>query len=184
MSKNKVTIGIIGHPASGKDAASDYLVSRGFLKISGGDILREEMTKLGLSVERASVHEFAKEMRKKYGNSYPAEEEVKMSKENDGNSVVIGMRNLEEIRVLREGIGKDFKLIAINAPIEIRYKRAKDRGRIGDDISFEQFKKEEEKEKLDLSGSHEVDKVILTADVVIENDDTLEDLYKKIDEVC
>lgn len=183
MESKKIVFGVVGHPASGKDAVSDYLALRGFFKISGGDILREEMKKIGIPLDRAHVHEFVVKMRKENGNGYPAQEEVNRIKNNNGNSVVIGMRNTEEIKILRNGVGYDFKLIAVNSPTEVRYERAKARGRIGDDISFEQFKEEEKKERSATSGSHEVDKVIEISDVLIDNDGTLEELHEKIDEL-
>ncbi len=178
MVNESIIIGVTGHPASGKDTIADYLASQGFFKISGGDILREEMQKLGIPIDRSHIHEFVNEMRKERGNGYLAEEMIKKIK---GNAVVSGIRNSEEIRIFREKFGNAFKLIAVQTPIEARYVRAKERGRIGDAISFERFKTEEEKEKAAESGSHEVDNVMALADVIMNNDGSKEDLFQKID---
>ena len=74
-----------------------------------------------------------------------------------------------------------FSLVAIETPLEVRYARAQDRGRVGDHISFEQFKKEDEEERKSQSGSHEVDLVIAMADTVLQNNGSMEDLFKKVD---
>ncbi len=178
MEKKLIIIGITGHPASGKDTVADYLVARGFSKVSGGDILREEMQKLEIPTDRSHLHEFVTEMRKRRGNGYLSEETIKRI---NGNTVISGIRNSEEVRVFREELGDNFKIIAVETPIEIRYQRAKERGRIGDNISFDQFSREEEREKAAESGSHEVNLVIATADTIIENNGTPEDLFQKVD---
>ena len=75
-------------------------------------------------------------------------------------------------------------LIAVTAPRALRYERAKARGRIGDDVSFEQFSAIEEKEANGKDPSaHNVDGVIAMADYSIENTGTLPDLYKKTEEL-
>ena len=54
-----------------------------------------------------------------------------------GNTVISGIRNTEEVEVFRKKLGNIFKLIAVEAPIEIRYSWAKERQRIGDNISLD-----------------------------------------------
>lgn len=178
MGSKPIIIGITGHPASGKDTIANYLVSQGFFKVSGGDILRQEMKKMGVPIDRTSIHEFSKKMREQRGNGYLSEETIKRIK---SNTVVSGIRNTQEVKIFREKFGDNFKLIAVQTPLEIRYKRAKKRNSARDSISLEQFKQEEEKEKAAVSGSHEVDLVIALADVVIENNGMLEELFKKVD---
>ena len=173
-------IGVTGHPASGKDTVADYLVSRGFTKISGGDILREEMIELGIPTDRSHIQEYVKEMRKKYGNGYPSEETINRIK---GDTVISGVRNSEEVRIFREKLGKDFKLVAVEAPLEVRYSWAKERGRIGDDVSFERFKTEEEVDRSSDSGSHEVDLIINQSDFKIINNAGKKELFNEVDKI-
>lgn len=179
MEHKPIIIGITGHPASGKDTVADYLVSRGFTKISMGDILREEMTVLQIPIDRSHMNDFAKKVRAERGNGYLSEEIVRRVK---GDTTIAGVRNSSELKIFREGLGENFKLLAIETPLETRYERAKMRGRIGDSISFEQFKLEDERERAAQSGSHEVATVIASADVCLENDGTMEDLFKKVDD--
>ncbi len=170
-------IGITGQPSSGKDTVAEYLASKGFAHVSSSDKIREEMRKVGLTTERENVSNFVIEKRKERGNGYLAEQ---ISDAIIGDTVVSGLRNTAEIEIFRKRFGKEFLLIAVDAPIETRFRWAKDRGRIGDNISFEQFKKEEEKERAG-SSFHEVDHVIKLADHLIFNDGTKEELLKKVD---
>ena len=171
---------VVGQPASGKDIVADYIVEiYGFKKFSSADFIRRDMKKLGITTDRTSINTFVSDMRKKFGNEYPAREIVKSV---EGNTVIAGFRNTAEVKVIQEKFRNHLKIIAVEAPIEDRYKRARGRGRIGDDISLERFIKEEETERSHHSGSHEVDRVIKMADITIINDGTKEDLFRKVDE--
>lgn len=179
MEPSVKVIGIAGHPGSGKDTAGDYLISKGYVKFSGGDVLREKMRELGLSTEkRTDIHEFVKEQRKKHGNAFPAPE---IADKITGRTVIVGFRNVEEVAVFKERFGNDFTLIAIETPLQIRYERAKERNRTGDDISLERFKEEELRERAADSGSHAVDDVLAMADVTVANDGSKEELFKALD---
>jgi dephospho-CoA kinase len=172
-------IGVVGQPSSGKDTIAEYLVSRGYVHVSSSDKIREEMREAGVPTDRESMSKFTVEKRKERGNGYVAE---KIAADIHGDTVVSGLRNMAEIGVFRQKFGGDFVLIAVEAAIETRYERAKARGRIGDNFSFERFKEIEDKER---SGSsfHEMDKVIQAADHLLANDGTKEELLEKVNEI-
>lgn len=172
-------IGITGHPASGKDTIADYLATRGFTKISLGDVIREQMTALGIPLDREHMSEFARKMRAEKGNRYPVDDMVERI---TGDTVVAGIRNTSELEALKTVLGGSFTLIAVETPLAVRYERARLRRREGDEISFEQFKLEDERERAAQSGSHEVDLVIKAANTILANDGTMEDLFRKVDE--
>ncbi len=175
-----IIISVVGQPASGKDTVADYIATKGFAEYSSADFIRRDMDKVGIETTRSNMQVFSADMRKKVGNGYPA---MYMTENIQGDTVISGFRNTAEVEVFKEKFGDQYKIIAVEAPIETRYKWASDRKRIGDNISFEEFKKEEDNEKANNTGSHEVDKVIGMADIKLINDGTLEDLYGKIDEV-
>ncbi|MFZ2521963.1 MAG: hypothetical protein WAX44_02185 [Minisyncoccia bacterium] len=100
-----------------------------------------------------------------------------------GNTVTPGVRSTDEVRTFRKELGDKFKLITVNAPIEKRYAWSIARQRDGDQVTFEEFKRVEDLERNGSTGSQEVDRVIEMADIVIENDGTIEDLYKKVDDL-
>lgn len=175
-----VIIGIVGHPSSGKDTVSHYLASKSFHHISCGDQLRAEMKKLDLPLDRPSIRQFVTEKRKSIGAFYPVN---LILDEITDKTVISGFRNVAEVQYLKDRFKDTFKLIAVEAPLQARYQRALLRNREGDNISFTDFKAHEEAEKNTNPESHEVDMVMAQADYTIENNGTLEDLHKKIDEL-
>jgi dephospho-CoA kinase len=173
-------LGITGQPASGKDTVADYLKEKGFQKFTFGDILREEMTAIGLPLDRESMSKYSSEQKNKLGNDYLCFEILKRVK---GNTTTPGVRSVKEVETFKKEIGEKFKLLTVQAPIEKRYEWIKLRQREGDNISYEKFKAQEEKERNDPSGAHEVDKVIELADFSIENNSTKEELFRKVDDL-
>ncbi len=175
-----IVFGITGHPAAGKDTMADYMITKGFQKYTMGDVLREEMRSLGLPLDRVSMNKYGSERKKVSGNDYLCFEILKRIK---GNSVIPGVRSTKEVETFKENLGDSFKMVYIEAPIEKRFEWAQDRNREGDNITFEQFKEQEERERNHESGSHEVDRVINISEIKISNDGTKEELYKKVDEL-
>ncbi|HEY4515756.1 MAG TPA: AAA family ATPase [Candidatus Paceibacterota bacterium] len=171
-------IGVVGQPSGGKDTVAEYIGSKGFVHISSGDYIREDMKALGLPLDRTSMSTFVAQKRKEEGNEYPVR---KIADSLTTNTVIAGMRNTAEINLFKEKFGEDFIIVAVEAPIESRYEWAKLRGRASDHISFERFKEEEEKERANNSGAHEVDSVIKMADHTIINDSTKEALFQKVE---
>ena len=170
-------IGLTGQPLAGKDTAADLFVSKGFAHFSCGDILREEMHKQGVPVDRAHMGPFAAQAKKERGMGYLVELAADRV---TGNTVVSGLRAALEAVILRKRFGNEFTLLAIDAPLEMRYERAQKRGRPGDHISLEEFKRIEEHERAAPSGAQEVDKVIALADKTIDNSGSIEELNKKL----
>jgi dephospho-CoA kinase len=83
--------------------------------------------------------------------------------------VIDGTRNIEEINYFKKQFGSDFKLIAIRAPLEVRFERMKKRRRSDDMSSIEDLKKRDEREK-----SWGLDKAMKIADMTIDNTRSLE----------
>ncbi|RLJ01388.1 MAG: hypothetical protein DRP10_04205 [Candidatus Aenigmatarchaeota archaeon] len=173
-------IGITGKNGSGKTEVANYLKLKGFEYISLSDILREEAKKRNIRENRENLRNLGNELRKKFGPGILAELALKKIKP-DKNYCVDSIRNPNEIAELRKI--KNFLLIGIKAKIELRYKRVLDRGRIGDNISFEKFKELEEKENSKEEEKQQLDKCLKIADKIIENNGTIEELHRKIDKI-
>ncbi|HEY4508720.1 MAG TPA: AAA family ATPase [Candidatus Paceibacterota bacterium] len=177
-----IVFGVTGHPSSGKDTVGEHLASLGFFHIATADLIRAEMRERGIPVDRAHTSVFAIECRKERGSDYLAL--ISAKKIMDGNvskSVVSGLRNTAEVEALKKAFGKNFVMIAVEAPIETRYSWVVGRKREGDSISFEQFKAEEEKERSGDKNTHQVDAVIAMADKVILNNGTRDEFLKKVE---
>jgi len=172
--------GICGQPASGKDTAADFFMAKGYSHVSTGDMLREEMHKAGIPVDRAHMSVFAANAKKERGMGYLGDLAAAHIEKSGKDTVVSGLRAALEVEMLRKKFGSAFKLLAIDAPLETRYARAKKRDRPGDDITFEAFKAIEDKERNSPTGAQEVDKVIAMADIHIDNSGSIESLMAQL----
>ncbi len=180
-----IIFGVTGQPSSGKDTVAEHLASLGFFHIPTANLIREEMREKGIPTDRAHTSTFAIECRKERGAGYLAEIAVnKIKKNKSDRNVVSGLRNTAEVESLKKAFGKDFVMLAVEAPIEARYSWVVGRNRTGDNISFEQFKAEEEKERSGDKNTHQVDAVISMADKVILNDGTRDELLKKVGDLA
>lgn len=171
-------IGICGQPSAGKDMAAEYLVTRGFVHISNGDRIREDMKREGLPLDRSSMREYAAAKRRLVGPAYPATEICPLV---TGDTVLTGFRNTAEVKYAQEFFGNDFFLLSLEAPFDIRYERARARNRAGDNITIEAFREQEEAERSNNSDAHEVDRVIAMANAHIMNAGTAADLFAALD---
>lgn len=182
---SKIIIGITGTLGAGKGTIVDYLVkNKEFIHFSAReDVINKEIEKKGFPITRDNMVLIANDLRKNYGPSYVAEKLFKMAQNSDKNCVLESLRTVGEIESLRKK-GK-FYLFAINAERKTRYDRVQERKNTqSDNVSFEKFIEQEETEmKSDDPNKQNLSKCIRMADYVFENNGTIEDLYKKIDEV-
>ncbi len=174
-------IGLTGKNGSGKTAVSEYLKDRGFLFFSLSDGIREEIRKRGGEITRDVLIEVGNDLRGKFGPGVLAER-VLSRLENDRNYVIDSIRNPFEVEVLKRR--KDFVLLALEADQTIRFERSRKRMREGAAQTLERFAEEEARE-LDSSNpaSQQLQATRQMADVVVTNNGTLGELYRKLDEL-
>lgn len=175
-------IGITGKNASGKGEAAAYLRSKGFVYYSLSDELREEATKHGLEHSRDNLTNLGNELRKKHGPNYLAAQiNKKIKQQPDKNFVIDSIRSPFESKELMKN--KDFTLVGVDAPIELRFKRLLERNRIGDAKTLESFKQQEQRENLNNDSNQQLDETFKLSQKIIINKGTLEELHKKIDDL-
>lgn len=175
-------IGLCGTNGAGKTTAAKYLMQKGFKYHSLSDILREELKKRKIPENIDNLLKLGNELRKKYGPGILAKMTLKkIQKNKEKRSIVDSIRHQKEVKELQKR--KDFILIAIDALIELRYKRVSLRKRVGDSVSFEKFKKQEESQLEGKNEGAQLSKCIDMADFKIVNDGSLEKLYKNIEEI-
>lgn len=120
-----VHIGLVGAVGSGKGVATEVLVES-FDRVvvqTYSDLIREELNRGGILVNRDSLHQRANYRRKRYGYGYWATQA--MLKNPVGEDVVVihdGIRNAGEIMRLRQSGAPAF-IIAFVASEEIRFER-------------------------------------------------------------
>jgi len=176
-------IGITGTDGAGKGAAVDYLVKeKGFVHCSARAIWEEEFVKRGIESNRANMRLVANQMRATYGHDFLVTHFLKKKEEEGIENVVIeSIRTTAEADTLKTNGGA---LFAVDAELSIRYSRITSRGSSSDNISLEEFIKQEELEMNDPdpSGMQKA-KVMQMADYTILNEGTFEALGEQIEEI-
>ena len=171
-------IGLTGTNASGKGTVADLLAKKGFKIHSLSDLLREELLKLGLYPTREVLIRHGNRLRREGGEGVLAE---KVLVRLEGRDVVDSIRNPGEIDVLRRLPA--FTLIAVDAPVDLRFARSVRRGRKGDGLSLEEFKEKEEREKSDDKSAQQIHRCIESADYKLWNDGSIEELEEELEKV-
>lgn len=156
-----------GMPFAGKSIAVDVAKAKGYPVIRMGDFVWEETRRQGKPLTADAVGEVATTMRDKEGKDIWARKTVDALKRYKRLPLVIidGARNPEEIAYFKDKLAADCKLIAIVAPDEVRYQRAKERGRIDDSAKHADIEERDRRE-----AAWGLPKVIASADVTIPND--------------
>ncbi len=173
-------IGITGTNGSGKGTVVEYLVmKKGFSHFSARMFLIEEVQKRGLPQNRESMRDVANALRKEHEPSYLMERLYEMAKE-EPKAALESVRTIGEAEFLKE---KGAFLFAVDANRELRYERVLARGSVTDDITFEQFCEQEDRE---MNSTDQWDMnifgVMQMSDARIENNGTVEELHAKVDE--
>lgn len=172
-------IGLTGTIGAGKGTVAEFLKEKGFTYYSCSDYLREELRNQGKEITVPNLANLGNSIREEYGHGEIAKRLLKQIKEE--NAIVDSLRHPEEIKSLKES-GK-FVLIGIDANIGIRYERVKSRGKNEDNLSFLEFMSEEEKQKTNSGSTMQLHNCLDLADYKIENNDSLEELQKKLEEI-
>ena len=176
-------IGVTGTLSSGKDSVSEYLSEKKGFGLSGtGDIIREYVEKAGLPSNRDTQRKMAGQLNEKYGSDFLLKEAIKRAK--GENIVISGIRQPSEADYLTSGNNRF--LIAVDAPIKIRFARMKERMRPGDPKSIKELREKEEAEMHDGRKDKNVQNIsycISHANFKLDNSGTKEELYKQIENV-
>ncbi len=172
-------IAFVGMPASGKSEASTVARSLDIPVVSMGDAVREETARRGLPPTDENVGGTGTKLRGEEGMDAIARRCVPRIRSLDAPVVVVdGTRNIEEINYFKRQFDDDFKLIAIQAPFELRFARVKKRARSDDMVSIDELKRRDEREKGWGLGT-----AIEKADITIKNTSSLEKFQEDIKKI-
>ncbi len=179
-------IGLTGTMGSGKDTVKDFLLKKlSAATVTLSDVIRTEMEKKKNTIDRTTLQNMGNEMRQKYGAHILAMLAVEYLSRSKKFVVIDGIRNPAEADYLRKKFGGDFKLIAVDAPQQIRFERIQKRPQRNDPKTWEEFVAADNRESGDSEPEYglQLKKCIERADFVISNDGTVEDLRKKVNEI-
>lgn len=178
-----IIIGITGTIGAGKGTVVDYLAkNKKFKHFSARDFLVEEIKRREMENNRDSMVAVANDLRSKFGPGYVAEELFKRAFESGENAIIESLRTVGEVETLRKK--GNFTLLAIDADPEIRYERIIVRGTTTDDISFEKFLADEQREMESTDQNKQnLSECIKRADYVIHNNGSIEELNEKIEKI-
>lgn len=170
-------IAFTGMPASGKSEAVQIAKDKDIPVIRMGDLVWEETRRQGRPLDDKNVGSVATRMRNDYGMDIWAKRTVEKIRSLKKASVLVidGVRNIEELACFKKELGLDFVVVAIDASDEQRRKRAIARGRTDDSTDLRDL---EERDKREISWG--LQKVIADADIVIQNQGSLEEFRKQI----
>lgn len=172
-------LGITGTIGAGKGTVVNYLVKeKGFEHHSVREFLLEEIRKRGLPEHRGSMRDVGNELREKH---HPAHVVETLHGRAKGDAVIESVRTVGEAEFLKAA---GAYIIAVDAERKLRYDRAVARGSSTDNLSFEEFVVEEDREMHSTEPwDMNVFAVMDMADWKIENNGSEEELHAKIEEM-
>lgn len=172
----KIVFGLTGPNAAGKGEVAACLRRHGFAVHSLSDVVREEAAARGLPPEREHLIRIGNVLREEGGPGILARRILPRLGERD---VVDSIRTPGEVEVLR-GLPR-FVLLAVRAPLEVRFRRALARARPGDPRTLEEFEAREREENASDPRAQQLDATSGLADRVLDNDGDLDGLSRAVE---
>lgn len=173
-----MVIGLVGEMASGKDVVKKYMGQKYAAKYCQySTILRDVMDRLCLEKSRENMQKASTGLRQLFGEELLAKVIANDADKLEAEMVVVdGARRMADIAYLKKL--PQFVLVKIEAEPKIRYERIKKRNEnVGDsEKTFEAFVREHEAE-----AEKEIPIVMKEAKYLLDNNASLEDLYKQVD---
>jgi dCMP deaminase len=171
-------IGLTGRNASGKGEVARRLEAKGFQYFSLSDVIREEIRSRGGELTREALIQTGNELRSRFGPGILAER-ILQRVEEGANYVIDSIRNPSEVMALRRA--RRFHLLRVEAPVDLRFKRARLREREKETVTLERFIELENRELSGDAASQNLLEVERMADETVENMGSLDELHSSID---
>jgi dephospho-CoA kinase len=161
-------IGLTGSYCSGKDTVAECIVKKHhFIHFSLSDVIRDAMRKEGIETIRENLIVFGTKLRSQNGNGVLAKLVIKQM-DDKNNYCITSIRHPDEVCELKKK--KDFTLINVDAPQEIRFERMLKRKRAGDPQTIEKFIELQNKESQSSGSGQQLVKTAQLSDITFIND--------------
>jgi dephospho-CoA kinase len=176
-------IGITGTLGAGKGTIVEYLVKeKGFAHFSVRAFIAEDIIRRGMKVDRDSMVVVANDLRRQNSPSYITDRLFERALATGENSVIESIRTPGEVYSLMEK--GNFKLIAVDANPEIRYKRIQLRKSETDHISYKTFLENEKREMNSTDpNAQNLSRCFELADYKLFNNGTIKQLNRQVEEI-
>jgi dephospho-CoA kinase len=185
--KIPLIIGFVSKRGCGKDACSRYIVRKyGAKEITMSSYMSRAVNFFQLPTSRSNLVWLITKLRSRFGKGILARAVIREIQE-DGFSIYIlnGVRIMREIEILRETFGRKFVLVDIACSDKIRFDRVKKREKrlkVSKDnvnMALADFVKQERHIVTEI----EIPTIEKKADYLIENNGSMEELHKNLDEL-
>lgn len=181
-------IGLVSTLGAGRTTAVKYFQERhGFEVFSLAEVIKNEANKQGLPTTRDQLQVLGTRLRVNNHSGYLAQALIQSRRWlTNKNPYVLadGFKHPEEVEEFRKKQRK-FTLLAIDAPLEIRWKRVRNLRRTGDPTTYEQFKELDAVDRGISTNSTEngqqVEKVLQMANHIINNEKSQDEFFANLE---
>jgi len=179
---------LVGMTGSGKSVVADYLVSKGFGFLRFGQITLDIVKERGLEPTEENERPVREEMRKKHGMGAYATLNIPKFDEllKKGHVVGDGLYSWSEYKVLKDKYVDQLIVVAVYAPLKVRYERLANRKLAKEDTDFRHRPATIEQAKArDYAEIENIEKggPIAMADYTLVNIDTVESLIESVEKI-
>jgi dephospho-CoA kinase len=180
FNKDIKIVAFVGLTGSGKSAAADYIVEKGYPKVYFGGIIYAAMNEAGIEITPDSQQQFREEIRAREGKDFVVKRVIKQTNDliaaGQHRIILDGLYSWTEYKILKHEFPGELSVIAIVAPKKLRHHRLS--------VRTERPFTNEEANTRDWTEIENLEKggPIAIADHYIINDGDLDNLYKQIDD--
>ena len=172
-------IGLTGSFGAGKGTVVEYLLQKGFKHYSASGFITEEIVRRGMPVDRDSMIIVANDLRAQHSPSYIIDSLYARAVEEGGDAIIESLRAVAEVRRIKELGGT---VLGVDADPQIRYGRAFARGSEKDNVPFEKWIEQEQKESnTEDPTKQNIFGALRESDAIVTNNGTLEELHQQVD---
>ena len=176
----KIIIGIAGEVASGKDTVGKYIAEKNLAQVLRfSQVLRDILDRMNLEQNHENMGKLSMHLRKAFGEDILSKGLIVEADKSENEIVVVdGVRRFPDIMQMQAS--EQFFFAYVEASPETRYGRLAQRHQNTDDAdkTLARF----EKDAL-LEAESQIRDLKEHADFVINNDGTLEELLKQVDDM-